>query len=110
MCTTVGKAKEAKKQLSLLTERAQVAETSVDILQRQLDAKDMLVDSMIEDQQGSRQSSVESLNIREDCICRRTRKGEERLNLIRRLDHTRNREILRIQKRDERVRVGIGVK
>ena len=60
----MGKADEAEKQLSILAERARVAETAVDILQRQLEAKEMLVDSMIEDQQGcSRQSSVESLNI-----------------------------------------------
>lgn len=56
------KAEEAEKQLSVLAERAQVAESSVDILRRQLDAKEMFV----EDQQGSRQSSIEIFNIDSD--------------------------------------------
>ena len=48
------KAVETEKQISVLAERARVAETSVDMLQRH---------STTEDQQGPRQSSVESFNV-----------------------------------------------
>jgi len=59
----VGRAEDSEKQISVLAERALVAEKAVDMLQRHLDAKEMLVDSIIEDQQVLRQTSLDNLNI-----------------------------------------------